>query len=148
MTDNKPFVQQKERRQSTRRQIPKAVNTKVIVSPQQLAGDSKEDYWEGCLYNICELGAQIILEEACWEQLLPNQMVKLQLEISSSETNIKAEMIGQVVYILSGEQDRSIKLRVKFLESELNTDTKRLIPQACEAIAYCHASEFGECPNL
>lgn len=151
MTDNKPSVQQKERRQRIRQEIPKPQDTKVLVFAQQDVEkeqkEAPEECWQGCLGNICELGAQIIVEEDCWGQLSSNQKVKLQIDIPLSETKIKAEIIGNVIYVVPDEQDNKIKMGVRFSESELDADTKRAIPQACEAIGPCLASEFGDCPK-
>jgi hypothetical protein len=152
MTDNKPFVLKKERRLRTRWQIPKSLDAKVTVWTQQEAGDDRnetpEQHWQGCLSNICDLGAQIIVEAVCWEQLRTNQKVRLQLDISSGETEMKTEATGRVRYILPDEQDNRIKLGIKFSEFKLNADTKRAIHQVCEAIRRCPECKFDECTNL
>ena len=152
MTDNKPSVQQKERRLRTRWQIPKSLDAKVTVWAQQGAGDGRkeapEQCWQGCLSNICELGAQIIVGAVYWEQLRPNQSVKLQFDISSSETEIKTEVIGQVKYLVPDEQDNRIKLGIEFLESELNADTKQAIHRISEFSWSCSECKFDECPNI
>jgi hypothetical protein len=152
MTDKKPSVQQKERRLRTRWQIPKSLDAKVTVWTQQEAGDDRnevpEQHWQGCLSNICELGAQIIVEAVCWEQLRTNQKVRLQLYISSSETQIKTEATGKVRYIVPDEQDNRIKLGIKFSEFKLNAKTKRAIRQVCETVGSCPECKFDECPNL
>jgi len=113
---------QKERRLKTRWQIPKSMDAKVIVRTQQGAGDGRkeapEQCWQGCLRNICERGTQILVEAVCWEQLRTNQNVMLQFDISSSETEIKTEVIDQVRYILPDERDNSIMLGIEFPESE------------------------------
>ena len=152
MTDNKLSIQQKERRLKTRWQIPKSLDAKVIVCTQQGAGDVRkeapEQCWQGCLSNICELGVQIMVEVVCWEQLRTNQSVKLQFDISSSETEIKTEVIGQVKYIVPDEQDNRIKLGIEFLESELNADTKQAIHRISEFSGSCPECKFDECPNI
>jgi len=152
MTDNKPSVQQKERRLRTRFQIPKPQDAKVTVWTQQGAENAQNETsgqcWQGCLGNICERGLQVILEAVCWEQLRPNQRVKLQLDISSSQIEIKTEATGQVRYIMPDEQDNRIKLGIKFLESELCADTKQAIHKICEVVEPCPESTFDECPNL
>jgi hypothetical protein len=152
MTDNKPSVQQKERRRRTRWQIPKSLDAKVTIWTQQGAGDGRkeapEQCWQGCLSNICELGAQIMVEAVCWEQLRPNQSVKLQFDISSGETEIKTEVIGQVRYIVAGEQDNRIKLGIEFSESELPADTKQAISRIFGFAGSCPECKFNECPNL
>ena len=152
MTDNKPFILQKERRLRTRWQIPKSLDANVIVLTQQEAGDvpneAPEQYLQGRLGNICDLGAQIIVEAACWEMLRTNQKVKLQLDISSSEIEIKTEATGRVRYIVPDEQDNKIKLGIKFSEFELSADTKKAIHQVCEAVGACPECKFDECPNL
>jgi hypothetical protein len=104
--------------------------------------------WQGCLGNICEAGAQIIVDADCWEQLHTNQRIKLQLDISSSETEVKTEATGQVRYIVPDEQDNRIKLGIEFSESALNADTKRAIQQVCEGVEHCPECKFDECPNL
>ncbi|MHC4084870.1 MAG: PilZ domain-containing protein [Planctomycetota bacterium] len=152
MTDKKPSVQQKERRLRNRWQIPESLDAKATVWIQQGEEDGRnetpEQYWQGCLGNICEAGAQIIVDADCWERLRTNQRIKLQLDISSSETEIKTEATGQVRYIVPDEQDNRIKLGIEFSESELNTDTKRAIHQVCEGIEHCPECKFDECPNL
>ncbi|MBW8038984.1 MAG: hypothetical protein FVQ85_03180 [Planctomycetes bacterium] len=152
MTDNKPSVQQKERRLRNRWLIPKSLDAKVTIWTQQRAGDGRnetpEQYWQGCLGNICEAGAQIIVDADCWERLRTNQRVKLQLDISSSETEIQTEVTGQVRYMVPDEQDNRIKLGIEFSESALNADTKRAIHQVCEDVEPCPECTFDECPNL
>lgn len=152
MTDNKPSVLQKERRLRTRWQIPKSLDANVTVWIQQGEGDvpneAPEQYLKGCLGNICDLGAQIIVEAACWELLRTNQKVKLQLDISSSEIKIKTEATGRVRYIVPDEQDNKIKLGIKFSEFKLNADTQKAIHQICEAVGACPECKFDECPNL
>ena len=48
MTDNKPYVQQKERRLKTRWQIPKSMDAKVMVRTQQVVGDGRKEAPEQC----------------------------------------------------------------------------------------------------
>lgn len=152
MTDNKPSVQQKERRLRNRWQIPESLDAKVTVCIQQGEEDGRdetpEQYWQGCLGDICEAGAQIIVDADCWEQLRTNQRIKLQLDISSSETEIKTEATGHVRYIVPDEQDNRIKLGIEFSESELNGDIKRAIHQVCKVVEHCPECKFDECPNL
>ncbi len=141
-------VPKKERRLKTRWQIPKSLDTKVIVRTQQGARDGRkvasEQCWQGCLSNFCERGAQILVEAVCWGQLRANQNVILQFDISSCET----EVIGQVRYILPDEQDNSIKLGVEFSESELQADTKQLIHRISALSGSCPECKFDECPSL
>lgn len=129
MTDNKPSVQQKEQRLRTRFQIPKSQNAKVTFWTQQGAGDAQNETpgqcWQGCLGNICERGVQVIVEADCWGQLRTNERVKLQLDISSSQIEIKTEATGEVRYIVPDEQDDRVKLGIEFSESELDADTNR-----------------------
>jgi len=150
MTDNKPTVQQKERRLRSRRQIPKSLDAKVTVWTRQGAEDGQnetsEQHWEGCLSNICEHGALILVEAVYWEQLRPNQSVKLQFDISSSEP--KTVVIGHVRYILPDEQDNRIKLGIEFLEYELQADTKQSIRRIFEILETCHECKFDECQNI
>ena len=152
MTDNKQSVQQKARRLKTRWQIPKSLAAKVIICTQQGAGDGRkevpEQCWQGCLSNICELGAQITVDVVCWEQLRTNQSVKLQFDISSCETEIKTEVIGQVKYIVPDEQDNRIKLGIEFSESEFHADTKQTISRIYGFSWPCLECKFDECPNL
>jgi len=147
MTDNKPSAQQKIRRLKTRWQIPKSLDTKVILRAKQGAGDgrkeSQEQSWQGCLSNICERGAQILVEAVCWGQLSTNQNVMLQIEIILCET----EVIGQVRYILPDEQDNSIQLGIEFSESELQADIKQLFHGISEFSAGCPECKFDECPS-
>ncbi|MHC4111493.1 MAG: PilZ domain-containing protein [Planctomycetota bacterium] len=151
MTDNKPPVHLKERRLRTRWKIPQSLNAKVTVWTQQGAGNGRneppEQCWQGCLGNICESGAQIIVEAVCWERLRTHQRIKLQLDISSSETEIKTQATGQVRYIVPDEQDNRIKLGIEFSESALNADTKRAIHQVCEVAEPCSECKFDECPK-
>ena len=150
MTDNKPTVQQKERRLRSRRQIPKSLDAKVTVWTCQGAEDGQnetsEQHWEGCLSNICEHGALILVEAVYWEQFRPNQSVKLQFDISSSEP--KTEVIGHIRYILPDEQDNRIKLGIEFLEYELQADTKQSIRRIFEILETCHECKFDECQNI
>jgi hypothetical protein len=88
------------------------------------------------------------VEAACWEQLRTNQKVRLQLDISSGETQIKTEATGRVRYIVPDEQDNRIKLGIKFSEFKLNADTKRAIQQVCEDVGACPDCKFDECTNL
>ena len=152
MTDDKPSVQQKERRLRPRFQIPKSQDAKVTLWAQQGTGDAQnetpEQCWQGCLGNICDRGLQVILEAVCWVQLRPNQRVKLQFDISSSQIEIKTEATGQVRYVLADEQDNRIKLGIGFLESELCADTKQAIHQVCEVVGFCPEYTFNKCPNL
>ncbi len=152
MTDNKPSVQQKERRLRNRWPIPKSLDAKVTLRTQQGAEDGRnetpEQCWQGCLSNICEAGAQIIVDAVCWERLRTNQRVKLQLDISSSEAEIQTEVTGQVRYMVPDEQENRIKLGIEFSESALNADTKRAIHQVCEGVEPCPECKFDECPNL
>ena len=152
MTDNKPSVQQEERRQRTRFQIPESQDAKVAVWTQEGTGDVQNEApgqcWQGCLGNICDRGLQVILDAVFWEQLRPNQRVNLQLDISSSQIEIKTEATGQIRYVLPDEQDNRIKLGIGFLESELCADTKQAIRQVCEVVGFCPESTFDECPNL
>lgn len=152
MTDNEPSVRQKERRLKTRWQIPKSMDAKVIVKTQQGTGDVRkeapEQCWQGCLSNICERGAQILVKTVCWGQLRTNQNVMLQFDISSVETEIKTEVVGQVRYILPDEQDNSIILGIEFSESELYADTKQLLHRISEFSGICPECKFDECPNL
>lgn len=152
MTDNKPYVQQKERRLRNRWPIPKSLDAKVTIWTQQGAEDGRneapEQYWQGCLGNICEAGAQIIVNADCWERLRTNQRVKLQLDISSSETEIQTEATGQVRYMVPDEQENRIRLGIEFSESALSADAKRAIHQVCEVVEPCPECKFDECPNL
>ena len=152
MTENKSTVQQKEQRLKTRWQIPKSLDAKVTVWTRQGAEDDQneasEQHWKGFLSDICECGAQILMERVCWEQLHSNQSVKLQFEISSGETEIKTEVIGQVRYILPDEQDNKIKLGIEFLESELHADIKQAIDRIFVISERCSECKFDECPNL
>ena len=152
MTDNKPTVQQKEQRRRPRRQIPKSLDAKVTVWTHQGAEDGQnkasEQHWEGRLSNICERGALILLDAVYWEQLRPNQSVKLQFNISSSETENKTKVIGNVRYILPDEEDNRIKLGIEFLEYELQADTKQSICRIFEILETCPECKFDECQNL
>jgi len=152
MTDNKPSVQQEERRLRPRFQIPKSQDAKVTLWTQQGTGVAQNETpgqcWQGCLGNICDRGLQVILEAVYWIQLRPNQRVKLQFDISSSQIEIKTEATGQVRYVLADEQDNRIKLGIGFLESELCADTKEAIRQVCEVVGFCPESTFDACPNL
>ena len=135
MTDNKPSVQQQERRLKTRCQIPESPDAKVTVWTQPGAADARNETpgqcWQGCLGNICDLGVQVIVETDCWEQLRTNQRVKLQFDFSSSEIEIKTQATGQVRYVVPDEQDNRIKLGIEFSESELHADTKQAIYRIC-----------------
>ena len=152
MTHHNPSIQQKERRLRTRFQIPKSQDAKVTFWTQEVAGDAQneipEECWQGGLGNICECGLQVILEAACWEQLCPNQKVKLQLDFCSSETEIKTETAGQLKYVVPNEQVDRIKVGIEFLESELDADTKRAIGQSLEVVGPCPESKLDKCPNL
>ena len=151
MTDNKPSIPQKEQRLRTRWQIPKSLDAKAVVWTLQGAGDGRketpEQCFQGCLSNICELGMQIIVEKACWEQLHANQSVKLQLDVSSSEMEIKTEVIGHVKYVLPDEQVNKIKLGIEFSESGLHADTRQAIRQISEFSRSCPECKFDECLN-
>ncbi len=76
MTDNKPSVLHKERRLKNRWQIPKSLDAKVTIWIQQESDDvrneTEDQYWQGCLGNICDAGAQIIVNADCWEHLRTN----------------------------------------------------------------------------
>ena len=152
MTDNKPLVHQKERRLRNRWQIPESLDAKVTVWIQQAREDARNDapeqYLQGSLGDICEAGAQIIVDDDCWERLRTNQRIKLQIDISSGKTKIKTEVTGRVRYIVPDEQDNRIKLGIKFSGSALNADTKRAIRQVCESVEHCPECKFDECPNL
>ncbi len=82
------------------------------------------------------------------KRIRANQNVMLQFDISSGETEIKTEVIGQVKYILPDEQDNSIKLGIEFSESELHADTKQLIHRISAFSGSCPECKFDECPNL
>jgi len=152
MTDNKPSVQQKERRLKTRWQIPKSMDAKVMVRTQKVVGDgckeAPDQCWQGCLSNICERGAQILVDSVCWGQLHKNQNIILQFDVSSVENETKTEAIGQVRYIFPDEQDNSIILGIEFSESEFYADTKQLIHRISDFSEICPECKFDECPNV
>ena len=151
MADNKTIIQ-KERRQKTRWEIPQSLKANAIISTQQrledIWKDTSEQFFQGYLSNICELGAQTILEATCWEQLQTNQCVKLQIDASSCETEIKTEIFGRIKYIMPDEQDNKIRLGIEFLEAGLNDDTKQAIRKISESSGTCSECTFDECPNL
>ena len=152
MTENKQSVLLEEQRLTTRWQIPKSLDAKVIIlaieGPVDEQKETSEQCFQGSLSNICELGAQIIVEAAFWEQLHANQNVKLQIALSSCETEIKTEVIGQVKYVVPDEQENKIKLGIKFSESGINADIKLAINRISESSDACSKCKFEECTNL
>ena len=151
MKNNEPSIQCKEQRRRTRWQIPKSLDLKVIIRPKQEAGDdwiNPEQCWQGSLNNICELGAQITVDLVCWEQLHANQSLKLQFDASSSATQIKTEVIGQVRYAVPDEQYDRIKLGIEFSESDLNAVAKEAISRILKLSNNCSECKFDECSYL
>jgi hypothetical protein len=152
MRDYTPSVQQKERRLKTRFQLSESKDAKVTFWTQQGSGNAQNKTPEPCLQgrlgNICEHGLQVILKSGYYEQLRPDQRVKLQLDFCSNGIEIKTEATGQLKYILPDEQIGRMRLGIEFLESDLDADTREAISQILEVVGHCPESKSDKCPNL
>lgn len=152
MGDCTPSVQQEERRLRTRLQLSESNDVEVTFWTQQGSGNARNKTPELCLQgrlgNICRQGLQVILKSGCYNQLCPNQRVKLQLNYCSNEIEIKTEATGRLRYIVPDEEIGRLKLGIELLESELDADTKQAISQILEAVGPCPESKSDKCPNL
>jgi len=152
MKNYTPSVQQKDRRLKTRLQIP--ISQDAIVTfwtqqgPENAQNETPEPSVQGLLGNICEHGLQVILKVGCYEQLRPDQRVKLQLDFCPNGIEIKTETTGRLKYILPDEQIGRMRLGIEFLESELAADAKQAISQILEFAGPCPESKSDKCPNL
>ncbi len=152
MGDYTPSVQQEERRLRTRLQLSESKDVKVTFWTQQGSGNARnrtpELCFQGRLGNICGQGLQVILKSGCYNQLRPDQRVKLQLNYCSSEIEIKTESTGQLRYIVPDEEIGRMKLGIEFSESDLDADTRQAISQILEVVGPCPESKSDKCPNL